>query len=97
MVYLIALIRIKNITLMNQYKKAFLKNLHDYGGSIAFEGNRSFTLDDENQLGDFSECSWYSFPSEALARAWYESDAYENELNDRQRAADITLIGCIEA
>ena len=96
MVHLIALVRVRNIALMTQYRKTVISSLEDYGGKVAFESSKVFTLDDENRLGDFSDCIVYTFPSEALAYAWYESDSYELELNDRQKAADMTLIGCVK-
>ena len=96
MVHLIALVRVRNSALMSLYLKSLVNSLADYGGKVAYESSSVFTLDDENRLGDFSDCMVYTFPSEALAHAWYESDAYELELIERQKAADVTLIGCVK-
>jgi len=92
MIHMIALIRVKNSVLFNEYRAQVPATLEPYGGTLQFRANASLTLDDENHIGDFSQVALFEFPSEEACRDWYESDAYHDLLSIREQAGHFTIL-----
>ncbi|MGA1207311.1 MAG: DUF1330 domain-containing protein [Gammaproteobacteria bacterium] len=92
MIHMIALIRIKNSALFQEYRERVPSTLAPYGGTLQFRANASLTLDDENHLGDFSQVALFEFPSEDACRHWYESDDYHDLLELREQAGQFTIL-----
>ena len=93
MVYMIALIRVKNLPEFNNYREQVPATLEPYGGEIRFRAEKPITLDDENGLGDFSQIALFRFPTADTMTEWYESDAYHELLELRASAGTFTIIG----
>ena len=93
MVRMIALIRIHNFSEFARYRELVPATLEPFNGELRFRAERPITLDDENELGDFSQIALFWFPTKADMIGWYESDAYHDLLDIRANAASFTILG----
>lgn len=93
MVYMIALIRINNLTEFKTYRAKVAATLEPFGGEIQFKAKKIVTLVDENELGSFSQIAFFSFPSQENINKWYASDEYSGLKGLRGSAGTFTIIG----
>ena len=89
--YFIARIKIHDRTEYQRYLDGFDDVFAGTGGEVLVVDDQARLLEGENRFG---RTVVIRFPSEAAARAWYESNGYQQLANHRRQAstADIILV-----
>ena len=80
--------KIKDKKSWEEYKKRVKLTLENYNAKVLFRGEKA---DSFVETTDFSEIVVIEFESKQIAKAWFESEAYQSIVPLRQKGAEVTL------
>jgi uncharacterized protein (DUF1330 family) len=72
-----------------EYAKRVPATLEPYGGEVVLKGRSETIYQGGNR---YANVGILSFPDLASAAAWYESDAYQALVEDRNTAAEMNIV-----
>lgn len=91
--FILAQVNIKDLDKFKTYSESVPDTLAPFDGEITLRGKLAgvFTGDNSHNM-----VAILKFPDQATAKNWYDSDAYQALIPNREQAADMVLSSYIE-